>query len=64
MRLDMSTESLNMARSESVTDLNSDVLTTPNTIRTRNFGKDPDTSPSKPFGLSKFIINIIYIYNL
>lgn len=42
-----------MARSESVTDLNSDVLSTPSTIRGRSFGKDPDSSPAKPFGLGK-----------
>lgn len=57
----MSTESLNMTRSESVTDLNSDILSTPNTIRTRNFVKDPDASPSKPFGLGKIIIYIFFI---
>ncbi|KAF5284466.1 hypothetical protein FQA39_LY17041 [Lamprigera yunnana] len=51
MRLDLSTESLNITRSESVTDLNSEPLGgLP--LRSRNsFSKDPDVTPSKPFGL-------------
>lgn len=56
MRLDTSLESLNMPRSESFADLNSDHLgPTPPSSRIRaNFGKNIDadlTSPSKPFGL-------------
>lgn len=54
MRLDMSSESLNMSRSESVTELNSD-LTTPISMRTRTFSKDSDVSPSKPFGLGNLV---------
>lgn len=54
MRLDMSSESLNMSRSESVTELNSELLSTPSSIRSRSsFSKDPDISPSKSFGLGK-----------
>lgn len=49
----MSSESLNMSRSESVTELNSE-LSTPSSIRSRStFSKDPDISPSKTFGLGK-----------
>ncbi|XP_031336617.1 kinesin-like protein KIF13B isoform X5 [Photinus pyralis] len=53
MRLDLSTESLNIPRSESVTDLNSEPLGgLP--LRTRSsFGKDPDATPPKPFGLAR-----------
>lgn len=52
MRLDMSTESLHMSRSESVSELNSELhgVTTPLRPRT-SFGKDTEGSPSKPFGI-------------
>ncbi|XP_017772629.1 PREDICTED: kinesin-like protein KIF13B isoform X2 [Nicrophorus vespilloides] len=52
MRLDMSTESLNMSRSESVSDLNSEFGSTPNRSRSC-FGKESEVSPSKPFGLAR-----------
>lgn len=54
MRLDMSSESLQMSRSESVSELNSELrgLTTP--LRPRNtFVKDMEGIPSKPFGLGR-----------
>lgn len=52
MRLDGSTDALNMSRSESVTELNSDLLGGSSAIRPRSsFGKDPDVTPTKPFGL-------------
>ena len=51
----MSTESLNMPRSESVSELNSDIISNMTTLRSRtSFGKDA-ISPSKPFGLGKFL---------
>lgn len=59
MRSDISSESLNMPRSESFADLNLDhhIGTTPSSTRIRsNFGKNMDndlTSPAKPFGLGK-----------
>ncbi|KAF5272853.1 hypothetical protein FQR65_LT00449 [Abscondita terminalis] len=51
MRLDMSTESLNIPRSESVTDLNSEPLGGLPLRSRSSFSKDPDAVPSKPFGL-------------
>ncbi|KAG5875309.1 hypothetical protein JTB14_022220 [Gonioctena quinquepunctata] len=49
MRLDLSTESLHMSRSESVSELNSELSLTPLRNRT-SFGKDPEVTPPK-FGL-------------
>ncbi|KAK4871535.1 hypothetical protein RN001_015659 [Aquatica leii] len=51
MRLDLSTESLNIPRSESVTDLNSEPLGGLPLRSRSSFSKDPDAVPSKPFGL-------------
>ncbi|KAK5639247.1 hypothetical protein RI129_011739 [Pyrocoelia pectoralis] len=53
MRLDLSTESLNIPRSESVTDLNSEPLAGLPLRSRSSFGKDPDATPSKPFGLAR-----------
>ncbi|XP_044257426.1 kinesin-like protein KIF13A isoform X2 [Tribolium madens] len=56
MRLDMSTESLHMSRSESVSELNSELhgVTTP--LRPRSsFGKDSEGTPSKPFGIGSIL---------
>ncbi|XP_025837390.1 kinesin-like protein KIF13A isoform X2 [Agrilus planipennis] len=54
MRLDMSTESLNMPRSESVTELNSEPLAgLPLRSSRSSFSKDPDMTPPKPFGIAR-----------
>lgn len=52
MRLDLSSDCLHMSRSESVSELNSDIgihSLTPLKART-SYVKDIDTTPSKPFG--------------
>lgn len=56
MRLDFSTESI--PRSESVSELNSEPLGgLP--LHSRNcFGKDPDITPVKPFGLGMYLIDM------
>lgn len=52
MRLDGSTDALNISRSESVTELNSELLGGSTLLRGRSsFGKDPEVTPTKPFGL-------------
>lgn len=61
MRLDFSTESLNIPRSESVSELNSEPLGgLPLRSRT-SFGKDPDATPPKPFGLGMYCKIIIFL---
>lgn len=52
MRLDGSIDALNMSRSESVSELNSELLR-PRT----SFGKDPEVTPTKPFGLGMLLLN-------
>lgn len=52
MRLDGSIDALNMLRSESVSELNSELLNGSTLLPARtSFGKDPDVTPTKPFGL-------------
>lgn len=49
MRLDGSIDALNMSRSESVTELNSELL---GSLRPRSsYGKESETTPTKQFGL-------------
>ncbi|XP_056646132.1 kinesin-like protein KIF13B isoform X4 [Diorhabda sublineata] len=50
MRLDLSSESLHMSRSESVSELNSELGTTPSRGRS-SFGKDTEVTPPKFGGL-------------
>lgn len=52
MRLDGSIDALNMSRSESVSELNSELLR-PRT----SFGKDAEVTPTKPFGLGMLLLN-------
>lgn len=66
MRFDTSSENLNMPRSESFADLNSDHLgpTPPSSKIRSSFGKNIDadlTSPSKPFGLGTWIFVFAYL---
>lgn len=71
MRLDLSTDCLHISRSESVSELNSDVgmghSLTPLKSRT-SYVKDIDGTPPKPFGgLGRFILlfsNIILTVNI
>ncbi|KAJ3639965.1 hypothetical protein Zmor_003291 [Zophobas morio] len=52
MRLDTSTESLQMSRSESVSELNSELHGKTTPIRSRSsFGKESEGTPTKPFGI-------------
>lgn len=52
MRLDGSIDALNISRSESVSELNSELLNGSTLLRPRtSFGKDADVTPTKPFGL-------------
>jgi kinesin family protein 13 len=52
MRLDTSTESLQMSRSESVSELNSELHGVATPLRPRtSFGKDSEGTPTKPFGI-------------
>lgn len=62
MRLDLSTESLNIPRSESVTDLNSEPLGGLPLRSRSSFGKDPDATPLKPFGLGMYFL-LIFVFN-
>lgn len=57
MRLDGSIDALNMSRSESVSELNSELLNGSTLQRPRtSYGKDPDVTPTKPFGLGMLIL--------
>lgn len=50
MRMDLTVDGLNMSRSESVSELTSELFGSSATSRARtSFVKDPDMSPSKPF---------------
>lgn len=57
MRLDGSTDALNISRSESVTDLNSELL---GGLHSRSaFRKDTEGVPTKQFGLGR-LISVLY----
>lgn len=59
MRLDHSSESLHMSRSESVSELTSELGLGP--LRSRSsFGKEAETTPTKYGGLGKFFKLIIF----
>lgn len=62
MRLD-GIDALNMSRSESVSELNSELLNGSTLPRARrSFGKDPDVTPTKPFGLGMLIYLFLYLF--
>lgn len=63
MRLDGSIDALNISRSESVTELNSELLGGGSTLlRGRSsFGKDPEVTPTKPFGLGMYFSVVVAI---
>lgn len=51
MRLDLSSECLHMSRSESVSELNSDLgMHSLTPLKSRSYVKDIDGTPPKPFG--------------
>lgn len=63
MRLDGSIDTLNMSRSESVSELNSELLNGSTLLRPRtSFGKDPDATPTKPFGLGMLIYLFYFLF--
>ena len=65
MRFDMSTDSLNVTRSESVTDLNSELSGLPHPRRASvGHARNEEnflTTPPKPFGIGKQFFVVIYL---